>query len=698
MRRPLWAILAAVAAVAACPTTAAAQTQPSLDARTWRPSSDPGTNLVTEPVATQGSWQWTVGVWAYVAHAPVVLRDATGANIAARPLNDVWGSDVTASLGLGERAQVGVDVPTYLWQSGDGGLDPRVVSGGTIPTSGIGDVGLHAKATVVGNVENGATRGLGVAALAALTLPTGDQASFMGEGSVTAAVHALAEYALPVGAIRASLGFKLRTDQHAWPDASLGGPTFGDEIPWAVGVTFKPKWVLPWADPDGRQTWELAAHGWVPADPVAPFGLGSAGASSLSPVLLAVDDRIALGHYRDAAVVGGFDFGLDTAVGVPAVRGVVSLVWAPRAHDRDGDGIPDDIDECPDLPEDKDGIQDEDGCPEDDADGDGILDAQDACPLVPGVWWNDPAKNGCPAPDSDGDGIPDPVDACPAVKGVHSDDPKKNGCPASTNDRDNDGIPDDADKCPDQPEDKDGNDDFDGCPDPDDDGDGIPDKEDACPKIKGDPSTDPTRNGCPNTDRDGDTYDNDVDKCPDQAEVFNGVQDDDGCPDEGGRLLVVVKAKGDDVKLELARPIVIAGKPEAPTSSQARNAPVLPAPAPEVDKSSETTLRAIALELNRNPDWTLAVGSRPEAGNPAQAQERSLARAFAVVRPIAGFTHRDASAETVGWDAVKQQPGAAASGLGLLVLVTRVEKPAVPLTPTVPTAPPAGAPPKEPKK
>jgi outer membrane protein OmpA-like peptidoglycan-associated protein len=64
--------------------------------------------------------------------------------------------------------------------------------------------------------------------------------------------------------------------------------------------------------------------------------------------------------------------------------------------DRDGDGIPDMSDKCPDQPEDKDGIQDADGCPEDDADHDGIPDAQDACPLEPGQPSPDPKRNGCP--------------------------------------------------------------------------------------------------------------------------------------------------------------------------------------------------------------------------------------------------------------------------------------------------------------
>ncbi len=155
-------------------------------------------------------------------------------------------------------------------------------------------------------------------------------------------------------------------------------------------------------------------------------------------------------------------------------EGTASLyyVWgrkpkqAPPPPDKDGDGIADKDDACPDQP----GVATADpktnGCPPPpaDRDGDGIADAQDACPDQPGVKSDDPKLNGCPPPppDKDGDGIADAEDACPDVPGVKTNDPKTNGCPS---DRDGDGIPDDKDKCPDQPETKNGYQDEDGCPD-----------------------------------------------------------------------------------------------------------------------------------------------------------------------------------------------------------------------------------------
>ena len=68
----------------------------------------------------------------------------------------------------------------------------------------------------------------------------------------------------------------------------------------------------------------------------------------------------------------------------------------PKPPDRDHDGIPDEFDKCPDVPEDLDGIDDLDGCPEDDADNDGIPDVSDACPREPGMPSKDPKTNGCP--------------------------------------------------------------------------------------------------------------------------------------------------------------------------------------------------------------------------------------------------------------------------------------------------------------
>jgi outer membrane protein OmpA-like peptidoglycan-associated protein len=219
---------------------------------------------------------------------------------------------------------------------------------------------------------------------------------------------------------------------------------------------------------------------------------------------------------------------------------------APK--DTDGDGLTDNLDKCPNDPEDFDGFQDDDGCPEPDNDQDGVPDVTDRCPLTPGPADNqgcpreapkdsdgdgipddidrcpaDPEDrdgfeddDGCPDPDNDQDGVIDPVDACPMDAGPASN----KGCPIL--DRDGDGIVDDLDRCPDEPEDKDGFEDTDGCPDLDNDQDGIADARDKCPNEAG-----PKENeGCPDKDTDGDTLVDRVDRCPREP----GIPELKGCP------------------------------------------------------------------------------------------------------------------------------------------------------------------------
>ena len=134
---------------------------------------------------------------------------------------------------------------------------------------------------------------------------------------------------------------------------------------------------------------------------------------------------------------------------------------------------------------------------EKDTDGDGIIDRLDACPTEPEDADGFQDEDGCPDPDNDADGIPDVNDKCPNEPEDIDGDRDEDGCPDKDNDRDGDGIVDRLDKCPDQAEDKDGFQDEDGCPDPDNDNDGIPDVTDRCPNEAEDYDGDADEDGCP---------------------------------------------------------------------------------------------------------------------------------------------------------------------------------------------------------
>ena len=132
-----------------------------------------------------------------------------------------------------------------------------------------------------------------------------------------------------------------------------------------------------------------------------------------------------------------------------------------KPNDKDGDGYKDNEDKCPDQPENYNGFEDADGCPDDpDTDGDRIPDSKDQCILEPEDVDGYLDEDGCPDPDNDSDGIPDAVD-----------------------------------KCPMKAEDFDGFQDADGCPDPDNDNDTVLDVDDFCPNTPGQPGG--KRPGCP---------------------------------------------------------------------------------------------------------------------------------------------------------------------------------------------------------
>ncbi|MCP3978859.1 MAG: OmpA family protein [bacterium] len=149
--------------------------------------------------------------------------------------------------------------------------------------------------------------------------------------------------------------------------------------------------------------------------------------------------------------------------------------------DTDGDGVCDDLDECPDTP--RGAIVDPRGCPLD-SDGDGVYDGIDECPDTPRGAIVGP--RGCPL-DSDGDGVYDGIDECPDTPRGAIVDPR--GCPL---DSDGDGVYDGIDECPDTP--RGAIVDPRGCP-LDSDGDGVYDGIDECPGTP--PGVPVNARGCP---------------------------------------------------------------------------------------------------------------------------------------------------------------------------------------------------------
>ncbi len=310
--------------------------------------------------------------------------------------------------------------------------------------------------------------------------------------------------------------------------------------------------------------------------------------------------------------------------------------------DRDQDGVPDEVDQCPN----KAGSRSLSGCP--DLDNDGIADDADACPTLPGLE----AFAGCP--DSDEDGISDDEDRCPELAG----DKATKGCP----DADQDGVPDQEDECPEErgrlsgcPDsdgdgiankddacpDKAGTPEYNGCPAMDSDGDGLEDAEDECPNEKGEIAT----NGCPDSDQDG--FPDINDSCPELPGSYDGCPDTDqdglhdaedkcpyligtkatnGCPDEINRSTGIVQDK-DTVTNESELNISEADRTilsEAAQNVQFETGSAI------LKAASYDVLREIVNILNRYPEYDLSIeGHTDNVGNENTNLELSEERAKA---------------------------------------------------------------------
>jgi outer membrane protein OmpA-like peptidoglycan-associated protein len=379
----------------------------------------------------------------------------------AQLINDSFQGIGTFSYGLFNRLIVGLDLPVNL-MAGDANVNAagmlyapfdnnnQIVGNQLNEQEFAPYIGLHGKWRILR-----ADDGLGVALGLHVGLPTGDSSKNFGADPTV--------WAWPMVIVEKPFG---RTDQFRLA-ANVGYRVHGASST-----------VLSLADGTYRDgsllTYGLAASYRVidPLDIVAEtYGTYVTGSAD-SGVALSneVVGGIKVFVERNSYLLLGAGPRYTTGFEAADFRGFVGFIFEPSIGDRDGDGIKDDVDQCPDQPEDRDHFKDEDGCPDPDNDNDGIPDVDDRCPNEPEDRDGDHDEDGCPEAtdgDRDGDGVPDSKDACPDTPGVKTNDPRTNGCP------------------PPPP------------PKPDRDHDGIPDDQDACPDQAGPPNPDPKLNGCP---------------------------------------------------------------------------------------------------------------------------------------------------------------------------------------------------------
>ncbi len=570
-----------------CPNVAfaqAAEQDGEFTVQRFDPAPGPHNYLSVESARTRGELAWSAGMMFDYARDVFVLRSCVSSTNCDDPnavqqddvhvVQDMFTWNALASLTPIPRLQLGLRIPV-IFVTGDG-LD--LATGGPSPDGlsavGMGDPALEGKVRIFGDPGDLFVFGAALDIKAPMGHVTAEN-SFIGNSSpVVVGLRGIADFKIGPATFAANLKGIYRKD------GTVGATSLGPEFQYGVGAGVS-------VGPGFRIIAET-------------FGgtrfTGEAGTNALE-----VDGGLQY-HVPDTGLVltiGG-GAGVLQGIGVPLARAIAGVSWVAEGADGDSDGIPDDDDECPTKPEDKDGIQDSDGCPEEDVDHDKLPDDIDKCPLEPETVNQYKDDDGCPdsMTDTDNDGIPDEDDKCPKKPGTLKYGTHR-GCP----DSDKDGVADAVDKCPKEQEDTDGFADTDGCPDPDNDGDGVLDAMDECadqPEIhNGFKDSD----GCPDfpPDRDGDGIPDDKDRCPSQAENLNDMSDDDGCP-EFSPALVEVSAKA----ITLKKDVKFSG--------------------PGLDSSSHKILNALAAGLkNHGEIFLVEVTVTATKANAANAPKRAKA-------------------------------------------------------------------------
>lgn len=260
-------------------------------------------------------------------------------------------------------------------------------------------------------------------------------------------------------------------------------------------------------------------------------------------------------------------------LGEKTTSDIVSFTTLHIDRDLDNDGISNDVDNCPLMPNPDQTDSDNDGAGDacdpptvdNDLDRDGVINDDDNCPLIPNPSQQDSDNDGlgdaCDTPivanpDLDNDGVPDTSDNCPRTANPDQADRDNNGigdvCDVpvvNDDDYDDDGVLDNVDNCPTIPNADQTDTDHDGIGDPCDapvvinpdyDQDGVVDGSDNCPLIYNPDQADRNSNGlgdaCDAPVVTDDDYDDDgvlnpVDNCPRVPNADQSDTDNDGIGD-----------------------------------------------------------------------------------------------------------------------------------------------------------------------
>jgi outer membrane protein OmpA-like peptidoglycan-associated protein len=312
-----------------------------------------------------------VGLFMNYGYDAVVDRDRP-AGVTRHVLQHGFTLDFMGSIGFGDIFELAVGLPVdAVWMGTATNFNGQALA----TNAGVGDIRVvpkmawwFGKANLYGSIGF----------MVPFYFPSGDDNALRGSGGVVIDPVLLGGIAGRRWDFAFNLGFKARTDGKN-PDF-----TGGLELHWGIAGTFGLF--------RGKKVGLDLVVEWVGGFQPRALGPGTI------KVPMEADAALVVKPTREWSIYFGGAGGLDNGLAVPDGRAILGVRYAHRVPgedrfaDSDHDGIINGKDRCPNEPEDFDGFEDSDGCPEPDNDNDGVLDDNDECPDQAGPKSND----GCP--------------------------------------------------------------------------------------------------------------------------------------------------------------------------------------------------------------------------------------------------------------------------------------------------------------
>ena len=350
-----------------------------------------------------------------------------------------------------DRLTVALAFPWYPYESGQLPVYSSAAIPGAATTRttfastdgpGAGDIRLDLRGVLLRSDDRKSALG----AMVNVFFPTGTTGNFGGDAKASVMAMITAETQVKFLILAANTGIAFRPSHAINDPIADSGLGVGNEWRWNVGA------FIPLKDGKYRIGGSIFGQTGIQDEKIVTGN--TIFRSRNTPIEFNIEGRMRFGPADHWYIGAGAGSSILRGYGAPDLRvlGVFGLYipildtdpkspdkkadmkkWRQEhVGDRDHDGIPDDVDACPDDPEDHLGNDPNDGCPlPKDRDGDGIPDQFDKCPDVPEDKDGIDDGDGCPEDDVDNDGVPDAVDACPRVPGKPNKDPKRNGCPTT---------------------------------------------------------------------------------------------------------------------------------------------------------------------------------------------------------------------------------------------------------------------------